>query len=520
MKLSRNKGVNLFFTSLLCILLSAFFSPVSAQNISGASTWSNPILVPTQGQADPKNPAIAVDSRGFIHLIWVDTTRESLSKYSYSIQYSLWTGSGWSLVNDITPASQNMQMPQLAVDNQDRLDLLFTGSPQYNLLFTQAMSFGSYSAKSWSEPYGIGEADSSIHSDIAVQQDHVHIIYEDAGSPDSTCPTCTGIYYRVSPDYGKTWSTPMLLFSSDLNSAWPNIQADAQGYIYAVWNEGVDPLLGSTGKTNGVFEILKPHAKRWSAPLKIDYPNQANIQMTVGVDGKGEVLLVWRTASTDTPGIYYMVSHDYGDTWDTPQAIPGIIAGPIPKGLDHFSIATDGNGHIHLLAVGYPNENASIITPVTATGTPEPEAPGLYHIEWDGQQWSIPQVVYRGGWFPMGPRLIINAGNHLYATWYVQDRLIEPDKPSQIFISSGTSSASFQTSVVIPTSTLVGTPTMLLTPRGTQAPVSSSTIDTTPPRVGLDAIYSEKNTYLTILMSLIPVFAFIILTLWISHRKK
>ncbi len=75
--------------------------------------------------------------------------------------------------------------------------------------------------------------------------------------------------------------------------------------------------------------------------LVVSYPNNTNLQLTVGADGKGGIMLVWRTASSEFPGIYWMWSTDYGESWSSPQTLPEIVSRNIDNPFDVYDMATD-----------------------------------------------------------------------------------------------------------------------------------------------------------------------------------
>jgi len=173
----------------------------------------------------------------------------------------------------------------------------------------------------------------------------------------------------------------------------------------------------------------------WSDPLKVDYPNSTNMQLTVGADGNGGIMLVWRTVDINYPGLYFMWSQDYGKTWSSPQTIPNFYAREFSNFFDVYDMATDSDGHIHLLAVGYLSAGYSSV----AGGTIVP--PGLYHIEWDGESWKKPTTLYKGAWHPEYPRLVVHNGNELHAVWFLREKMLDETEYHEVWYAKGLSNA-------------------------------------------------------------------------------
>jgi hypothetical protein len=510
----------IFLTFVSILLIFNFpIQVVVAQAESSSARWNPPMRIPSPDQAGAKSPAITVDSTGRVHIVWVQITKIDAITSSYSTYYSSWDGNQWTQFNDIIASSLNPVHLALTADNQDHLDLLFNSDPSSSLFFADAEARNAFSAPKWTDPYVMSNLTPSSFGDITVDGNSILAVYEDSEVTTGNCTTCTDIYFRSSSDHGTTWSTPTDLFPTEGNSIRPAIQADLKGNIYVTWNEGVDTSLVTRKPTNGIFEVLKNDADRWSSPMMVNFPNNSNIQFGLGQNGRGGIMLVWRTTETAYPGIYYMYSADYGRSWSPPQTIPGILAFQTDTDLEKYSIAADSSGHIHVLAVGFPNETNPVAVSESSTGVTKPSPPGVYHLEWDGQRWLNPISIYRGGWYPFAPKITIFGGNQLYAVWHIQDDPQIPKLPSQIYFADGISTA--KSIKPVPVAPLIDqqalTPTaepVRTVNKGTGVP----TLDSSPPLVDLSSFNSERDTYLLIGIGLIPVLIIIIIALVFSRR--
>jgi hypothetical protein len=178
-----------------------------------------------------------------------------------------------------------------------------------------------------------------------------------------------------------------------------------------------------------------------------------------------------------------------------------------------YDMATDSAGHIHLLVVGHLSAERDNQKP-----------PGLYHFEWDGEDWSSPTPVYEESWYPEYPHLVIHRGNQLHATWFIRQDVFNAIEPHQIWYAHGQSSAPAETPVARPTSEPVSQSEVVETPTPSPAPTSvpTSTLDPdlaqlSVPAEATDSIYTETDELLLLLKSLAPA-ALIVVVIVIGVR--
>jgi hypothetical protein len=371
---------------------------VKAQGTAGTVQWNSPSRVPSPESTSSWFPDLAVDSKGRVHLVWNESVHFNVTDGDYSqiesVYYSMWDGQEWSLYNDLIPAQQDIIRTSIAVDSYDILHLLFDYSPPYGLYYKQAPADNAYAASSWSEQRLVNEKAFTYMSDIGIYQDTLHIVYDDQGLIDDQCEMCADVYYRHSTDLGLSWSSPIALSPTGTGSSHPRIDIDRSGVLYVSWDEGWDRLTGHGEPIYGIFMISRDGGVTWSSPLNVTDPASNNAQLTVGSDGRGGVMLVWRTTSPSYPEIYYMWSSDWGENWTSPESLPGIVARDNINQFDIYDIASDSQGHIHLLATGN-------LLDLAAPSTEESKGtPGLYHFEWDGSRWAGPTAVYEGAGGP------------------------------------------------------------------------------------------------------------------------
>ncbi len=530
MRFHKSSHVRLSLSLAFALLMALASSQVGLAQIPIQSvTWDQPIRVPSPEDTNSWFPDLAVDSQGSVHIVWSESPTLAQSKtqtltgtnpVNESVYYSTWNGNTWTQYVDIVAPSPAIRRSALAIDGHDTLHLLYGGSDpgqSLRLAYKSAEAAQAYSSANWSQPVYLNDQGQSYMSDIAVQQNTIHILYEDTGQPSGACSGCADIYYRSSPDLGKTWSVPVSLDPTLSGSARPHLFIDQNGVIYASWDEGFDQLSGKGAPDSGVVMISRDGGASWSNPLDLSYPDHTNVQTTVAAKGNGEVMVVWRTTDPAYPGIYYISSSDGGSSWSLPETLTNFQANPFSDPNDGYDMGVDSAGHIHLLASGYQIGTGRVTTP-----TEQPGAPGLYEFEWDGKNWYPPNQLYRGGWLPEHPRLVIDHGNQLYATWYLRENAPDSTTPYQIMYAHGQASSPRTEPdplpAIEPTSTRVSSDLIAL-PAITSTPLEPTPtwIASTP--ASSAGLYSEWQNYGLILLSLIPV-AVLIVGAAIAARRR
>jgi hypothetical protein len=203
------------------------------------------------------------------------------------------------------------------------------------------------------------------------------------------------------------------LHPSNIGSARPQIEIDRKGSIHVAWDEGWDRLTGKGEPQYGVYMCLLSDGIDWTEPLQVHYPNSRNAQLSVGADGEGGVMLVWRNTESDHPHLFYKWSSDSGNTWSSPEEIPLVYSRSWHETpFDIYEMAADDERNIHLLFCGHLEQSAVRLQP-----------PLLLHLTWDGEKWSKPSIIYEGELYPEFPQAVIHKGNELHITWFTREAL-------------------------------------------------------------------------------------------------
>jgi hypothetical protein len=465
-----------------------------AQAQTTERTWSDPVNI-SNTTGSSWFPDLAGDSRGNVHVIWCESSELEEGGHKEQVFYSMWNGESWSDSNDIVPPSPDIIRNAIAVDRRDTLHMLFGGSVygrNYTLYYHRAYVEGAWSAAAWSAPHLVNQGDSYM-GDVAVDsQGTIHVIYDDTiRYEEDTELAVADIFYRRLVDGEQTWSPPVNLFASRFTgSSRPQMEIDSGDTIHVTWDEGWDRLTGSGDPSYGAYTFSSDGGRTWFPPIVVTHPDSTVAQLTVGSDGRGGVMLVWRAVSQNE--IFYQWSTDGGHSWGAPSTIPEIFSRPWTNPFDMYDMAADSAGHIHLVVVGRRVQDN--YAPL-----------GVYHLEWDGTAWSGAERIYGEMGFPEYPKIAVSQGNQLHVTWFVREsQWGDPDAgPHQVWYSSGQSTAPHQVVTPLPTATFMS-PTFV--PRSTPTPTATPHPTLSADDVGLpDGLKTEGDDVVRLAIALSPV---------------
>ncbi|NMC54491.1 MAG: exo-alpha-sialidase [Chloroflexi bacterium] len=493
---------------LIIIIIAGFAAPVPRVSAEGGTEWDTPMRIPSPAYSNSWFPDVAVDRQENVHVIWSETGDFGAGiAASEALMYSVWNGSQWSQFTDIVPPQADIIRSAMTIAADDTIHVVFDSDPPFSLYYKSVPASSAYSAARWGKPVVVNGREHTYMSDIVSWGSNLHVVYDDGQFYEKECAGCADIFYRSSPNNGLTWSEPVVLLNTKMGSARSQIEVDGAGNLYVTWDEGWDRLTGLGSADHGIFMLSRDQGQTWSVPLLIEYPNNTNIQLTPAGDGKGGVMLVWRTISPNYPAVYYSWSGDWGQTWTLPQTLPNIASSQLENSFDIYDMAVDASGHIHLVATGYLASNR-----IESADFSNP--PGLFHFEWDGEKWSLPQLIFQSNWYPLYPKISISHGNQLYVVWHMREDIYSQKDYHQLWFAHGTSSAEYieeniSEAAAQGTSVAINTPTPeppATTP--TLFPVSSEPMRGNP--------FSEIDEYLILLVGIIPA----AILIWVVMSRK
>jgi hypothetical protein len=498
------------------LFLVAAFHPGQAQIPVERVQWQPPLKVPGPVESSSWFPNLVVDRLGQVHIIWTETLRLDESDFLYeSIYYTMRSGNQWAQFVDIAAPIREIRRNSLTIDRNDILHMSFVDSfanNPYRLGYTTVQADQAFSANSWSRVIHLNDRGQTYMNEIRIFEDTVHVLYEDSGLPGGACSECADIFYRRSLNGGLDWEMPVVFLPSPVGAARPHLSVDRTGVLYASWDEGWDRHSGRGVPEYGVYSISKDLGETWSDPVEVRYPDNNNSQLAIEGDGQGGVMMVWRTTSPSYPGVYYQWSNDYGQSWSQPATLPSFISRPMINYFDSFTMATDSAGHIHLLSTGY----------LVSGGERLGDAPGLFHFEWDGMRWYSPTQVYNGGLIPEYPRLFIERGNRLHATWFVRYDAYADTIPHEVMYTWGLSGAPALEVASLENETnhaIVNEPDVFVNRvEATALPLPTPTAEAIPV-IPATSLFTENDEYLIFLISLVPVTLLLLISVRVILKR-
>jgi hypothetical protein len=488
------------FSCTLWLLVGVLGPLGTVQAAGDQSGWSDPIALSGH---DPRAggwfPAITVDIYGQVHVVWHGRPPDRnaatdprngvrISDAAGWLMYARLRDGMWSAPRDIGAIGDETDALRTALtaDGTGRLHLLYRGldltSPKVGgaenepIRYTAVDSLSATVATDWSAGVALSQRTPAYFPEIATDsRGSLHMLMTQA---DGKGPYA--VYYRRSTDGGKSWSAPVAIESQFAVSRWRlQLKVGPSDDLNAVW-EVVDSDNPSSREPVGfTYARSTDGGQHWDtttfAPEKKDYVypktfdgTQWRVQPAVGVDGRGQIVLVWREYGTDL--IFFQRSTD-GRQWTAPVKVGGVTRG-VARPFDRYDMATDSAGRLHLAMVAYPEGQLAM---------------ALLHSEWLGYGWGAPEIVAYGATapFPEWPRLAIGEGNRLHLVWFGGSVVSIERVPIGIWYSTKLTTAPRISAQAIP-SRVVGaaaSPAPLASPMLVPSP-AQVTAPAPPPSVG------------------------------------
>jgi len=462
------------------------------------SGWSEPVAL-SDSTLWSWFPDLAVDVYGTPHVVWcwtepVEVEGGEEGGLQEQVMYTSRREGVWERPNDIVPRSADIIRNAIATDQAGNIHLVFGGSVYdvFRLYYQRAPVDKAWSAAAWSKPRLLNQGRGYMGDIVVDSKGWLHVIYDDTRDTSSKRRVLADIYYRRSTDGGETWSLSRILYEAPLTgSTKPQMKIDSNDVIYVTWEEGWDRLTGAVEDDRyAVYLASLDGGETWTEPRLIEYPDAAVVQLAAGSDGKGGVMLVWRSMKQDL--IFYQWSNDGGQTWQEPDVIPQIFARPWTNPHDIYDMATDSDGRIHLVVVGRSSLDQNALQKVV-------------HLVWDGRRWSAPATIFaQQGLYPQYSKIVVYEGNQLYATWFTWEGSVwEQDVSRVVWYSQRQISAPRTPVTPWPTATPVveqATPTPNPTPTPTPYPQFNREESGLP-----DGLYTENDEVFQVMIALSPV---------------
>ena len=469
--------------------------------------WSQPMELVAPFPGGDWLPDITVDLQGDAHVVW-SGGQCSANYEKPCLMYQRQRGGIWQPAYDVfldQGTGQSAIRSALVADPMGRLHLFYLKDFLY-IVYQQVWIAYADSARVWSEPRRMSGFGHAYFPDITVGPNGVlHAVWTEStpGQPSKDCPpgVCSDVFYRQSTDGGIRWSPPINLSRSEMGTMKVHVLADVQGRVHVFWEEGGDRWVPNDRLVGVAYALSTDGGMTWSEPQIFTHTEGIPRQMMLGVDGQGQIVAIWRLVPGD--GIYYQVSTD-GRNWSVPQRIPGIWPVESAAIYDDYDVAADSLGHLHFLVSGRDSPTGQ---------------QAIFHIEWDGQAWSVPEAVSPYEGYPEFPRIAVGLGNRLHVVWYSKQLPgYEEGQITHVWYSTREVPAPAWTPAPMPTPTETLPP-----PTRTPFPTPTS-FPTVPPDAARPfnpaTLYTEGDEVTGLLLALLPVAVLIGLVMAVSRARR
>lgn len=349
------------------------------------SSWIGPEQISTRNYGAI---SLVVDPQGIAH---------AAAQLNGGISY-LTNGSGsWTRERVSGPLGRNEidGTPSIAIDVDGSLWLAFSrgGCGEIGCIFSQLYIVTNASG-AWGEPRLLVDG---RDPSLVVRNEHIHIAYRAGVASDALCGPTESIRY-VTVVSGELIDVPI---ASAASGGGPQLQLGSDGRAHILF----DDYCRSLGR-DGL----------WYAT--VDASSATTLEAIAGTNAANDWALGLALGLADTPHALFARFDDEGDSLATYLTVLGRTGWSAPELIvsDAFpmAIATDGEGAVHLLALGesggwYVTDRSGVFEsrPMTQSGTLPREGgalaidssgrPHLLYVIREGQR-SSPEL-----WYAIGP---------------------------------------------------------------------------------------------------------------------
>ena len=256
----------------------------------GAS-WT-PLPPPTTGNASDRT-AVAVDSRGRLHLAWTELTPGDRQVF-----YARFQDGAWTPAEQLSSSPAYAGFPAIAVDASDRAHTVWYGfdGAFYQIYYRRLDPTG------WTPERALtNEAVDATNPSIALgPEGHVHVVWFRLNR-NATWNEIA--YLRLE---GDTVAELRPISAAGVDSTDPSIAVGPDGRVHVVWS----------ARPGGVDRI--EHAERagtWSAPEAVSPTAVGAMHPSLALDGSARLRVVWESVGG---GIFAQVRDG---AWSAPTLV-------------------------------------------------------------------------------------------------------------------------------------------------------------------------------------------------------
>jgi len=259
------------------------------RSTNGGSTWLTSRRM-TWNDGTSEYPAVAVDSSGYVHVVWNDDTPGNKDIY---YKKSTDGGSTWLASQRMTWNDGASEIPSIAVDSLGNIHVLWADETpgNFEVFYTKSTDGGS----TWRPRQRLTWNSGSSHVPTIAfgPLSHVHVSWGDF------TPGNFEVYYKRSTNGGSTWLPSQRLTWNSGYSIWPAIGADSSGNVHVIWADETPGTreINYKSSTNG--------GSTWGPIQKFTEYGGSSGPPDIAVDTSGNVYIVWDDNPAGNAEIYY-----------------------------------------------------------------------------------------------------------------------------------------------------------------------------------------------------------------------
>jgi len=294
--------------------------PALAQNRG----WTTPVPISSSSEI-AWNPAIVADTEGQVHVVWTSDPTRTQGNRGDSVLYAKWSNGSWSEPNSILLSPKGRtSTPEIAIDKRGWMHVIWESGGGFNrgpLYYSRAPVAEANSARGWTPPVLL--ATEAVWGDIEVSQsDVIYVVYADHSK--------SAIMLLVSRDNGESWEQPITIYEDtsltgqeDLSR--PRLAIGPQGDLHVGWiQDAYNAERPYSGRVL-FYASSQDRGATWTKALMVDsvanpdYGEKTPAEwINLAVDSKDRVHLVWDGANGYR---YHQWSADGGLSWSEPTII-------------------------------------------------------------------------------------------------------------------------------------------------------------------------------------------------------
>ncbi len=265
--------------------------------------WNpSPIIVSREGTMGAYNPSIATDSDGTVHIVWDDWENYTDAGTDRDIIYRRWNAEStdWDPIEIIsTEGSENSYAPAIAVDTTGNIHIVWVDKYDYDDCGTDEDIFyrrWDASLSTWSKYFVVSSVSDTYSTQPEIATDHfgnAHIVWKERHDYDGSGTDDDIFYRRWDKITSFLTTTEVVSTVSTGTSELPSIDIDTAGNAHITWQDDTD-YLGAETDDDIFYRSRWAFLSSWtSVAIVSDESNGSSWFPTIAVDSADNINIAW-----------------------------------------------------------------------------------------------------------------------------------------------------------------------------------------------------------------------------------